>query len=240
MKNLRIATYNIHKGVSAWALRNRIHDLRIGLASLEADFIFLQEVQELNTRNQSRFADWPAEAQTQFLACDDYHCIYGGNAYYEHGHHGNAVLSRHAFLESANHDISDHRFERRGLLHAVLNVEGRALHVVNFHFGLFAGGRQRQAQALVELVNHTVPADAALIIAGDSNDWGRRLSPLLFHELKVVSAPSLLTYPALLPCLALDRIYVRGFKVLNAQVPRGLRWSRLSDHLPLVADLAWS
>lgn len=244
MKPLRIATYNIHKGVSAWALRNRIHDLRIGLASLEADLIFLQEVQELNSRNQRRFADWPAETQTQFLACDDYHCVYGGNAYYDHGHHGNAILARLPFLEFSNHDISDHRFERRGLLHAVLNIDGRPLHVVNFHLGLFAGSRQRQARALIELVSRAVPPQAALILAGDSNDWTQGLNALLLSELKLggltlASAKPLLTYPSLLPCLALDRIYVRGFEVLKTQVPRGRRWSRLSDHLPLVAELAW-
>jgi endonuclease/exonuclease/phosphatase family metal-dependent hydrolase len=37
--------------------------------------------------------------------------------------------------------------------------------------------------------------------------------------------------------LRLDRIYVRGFRVLGARVPRGRRWSRLSDHAPLLAEL---
>ena len=40
-----------------------------------------------------------------------------------------------------------------------------------------------------------------------------------------------------MPCLRMDRIYVRGFAVETAQVLRGLSWARLSDHAPVVADL---
>jgi endonuclease/exonuclease/phosphatase family metal-dependent hydrolase len=46
------------------------------------------------------------------------------------------------------------------------------------------------------------------------------------------------TYPSLLPLLRLDRIYVRGFSVLGAQVHRGAPWSLLSDHLAVSAELA--
>jgi endonuclease/exonuclease/phosphatase family metal-dependent hydrolase len=41
-----------------------------------------------------------------------------------------------------------------------------------------------------------------------------------------------------LPLLRLDRIYVRGFSVLGAQVHRGAPWSLLSDHLAVSAELA--
>ena len=37
---LRIATYNIHKGVSGFSLRNRIHDLRAGVQKINADIMF--------------------------------------------------------------------------------------------------------------------------------------------------------------------------------------------------------
>jgi len=37
--------------------------------------------------------------------------------------------------------------------------------------------------------------------------------------------------------LTLDRIYVRGFRVLSTEVPRGLAWARRSDHMPLIAEL---
>jgi endonuclease/exonuclease/phosphatase family metal-dependent hydrolase len=45
------------------------------------------------------------------------------------------------------------------------------------------------------------------------------------------------TFPAGMPWLRLDRIYVRGFEVGKAEVMRGRMWARLSDHAPLVATL---
>jgi endonuclease/exonuclease/phosphatase family metal-dependent hydrolase len=249
---LRIVTYNIHKGVSAWGWRNRVHEVRIALATLEADLLFLQEVQEINTRNQVRFADWPAETQTRFLASEDYHHVYGGNAYYEHGHHGNAILSLHPLVNSNNYDISDHRFEQRGMLHAVVNLQGRSTHLVNVHLGLLAVSRQRQVEALIQLIQREVPTDMPLIIAGDFNDWNNRLSQRMIQSLGVTEAAAqssptqsssvaaARTFPSLMPWFALDRIYVRGLQIQTVQVKRGLRWARISDHVPLVAELTWT
>jgi endonuclease/exonuclease/phosphatase family metal-dependent hydrolase len=45
------------------------------------------------------------------------------------------------------------------------------------------------------------------------------------------------TFPSFAPWLTLDRIYVRGLRVLSMQVPRGLTWARRSDHAPLIAEL---
>ena len=254
-KSLRIATYNIHKGVSAFGRRNRVHDLRGALASLDADMLFLQEVQEVNARNAERFADWPAEAQTRYLAGPDYHSVYGGNATYEHGHHGNAILSRHPFVFALNHDISDHRFESRGMLHAVQKVGRRKVHCVNVHLGLFARSRRRQTDALIQLVRQAVPDDAPLIIAGDFNDWHNRLTLTLARELgareamvdrhldKHAGVPLFArparTFPALVPWFKLDRIYVRGFGITHVDVMRGRHWAKMSDHAPLVADLVF-
>jgi endonuclease/exonuclease/phosphatase family metal-dependent hydrolase len=249
---LRVVTYNIHKGVSAWGWRNRVHEVRIALATLEADLLFLQEVQEINTRNQARFADWPAETQTRFLASEDYHHVYGGNAYYQHGHHGNAILSLHPFVHSNNYDISDHRFEQRGMLHAVVSIDGRTVHLINVHLGLFAVSRRRQVEALIQLIQSEVPEPMPLIVAGDFNDWNNRLSQRLMQGLGLTEAATqgltrqylpaapARTFPALMPWLQLDRIYVRGLHVQGAQVKHGPRWARISDHAPLLADLTWT
>ena len=42
---LRIATYNIHKGVSAFGRKARIHGIKDAIDLLDADLVFLQEVQ---------------------------------------------------------------------------------------------------------------------------------------------------------------------------------------------------
>jgi endonuclease/exonuclease/phosphatase family metal-dependent hydrolase len=46
------------------------------------------------------------------------------------------------------------------------------------------------------------------------------------------------TFPAAMPCLRLDRVYVRGFHIETAQVLHGALWAKLSDHAPIVASLA--
>src|SRR3954469_13417530 len=112
---LRVATYNIHKGVSTFRSMPRIHALKQALASMEADILFLQEVQGRHDKYATRHAaHWPTQAQHQFLAGDSHQAVYGMNAIYDHGHHGNALLSRFPILSSVNTDVSDHAFEARG------------------------------------------------------------------------------------------------------------------------------
>ena len=61
-KKLRVATLNIHKGLSQFNRRMVIHELREGLRALKPDLVFLQEVQGVNQRHAQRFAAWPGQA----------------------------------------------------------------------------------------------------------------------------------------------------------------------------------
>ena len=245
---IRVATYNIHKGVVNQLTRLRrlpsVHELRARLHSLDADIIFLQEVQGQNSRHAIKFEQqWPDEPQDEFLACHPelearFEAAYGQNASYLHGHHGNALLSRFPILTRENRDFSDHVLEKRGVLHCQLDIGDRSVHCFVVHFGLFARSRVRQAEALVEWIEHEVPRDRPLLIAGDFNDWQHRLTRHLSDHLSVTEVLNgARTYPALEPWLKMDRIYTRGFSIGNAQVLRGPQWARLSDHAPLVADL---
>ncbi len=265
---LRVATYNIHKGVTGIRGRPRIADVRQALDAIDADVVFLQEVQDRNER-LARHPDQPRGTQLNFLAGSGYqHSAYGMNAAYPHGHHGNAILSRHRIVTSSNHDISDHQLEKRGLLHAVMRCgrgRGRAVHLICVHLGLIKRSRLRQGAYLADFVEREVPATAPLIIGGDFNDWQQRVHEILHERLGVAevgaAAPaassrrSLLdrllawrsdgrmpagvarTFPSFAPWLTLDRIYVRGFRVLDTHVPQGLAWARCSDHAPLIAEL---
>lgn len=244
---LRVATYNIHKGVvhmpGRFTVRPSVHEVRYRLHELQPDVVFLQEVQGKNNRFAARFQQWPSDPQAQYLALPPekgkgYEAVYGLNARYLHGHHGNALLSRYPVLSIENRDFSDHVFERRGVLHCVLEVGGQAVHCFVIHFGLFARSRLRQTDALIEWIQSEVPHDAPLLVAGDFNDWRDVLSQHLIAGLGVHEVlASARTFPALVPCLKMDRIYVRGFEVERAQVMRGLSWARLSDHAPVIADL---
>jgi endonuclease/exonuclease/phosphatase family metal-dependent hydrolase len=191
---LRVATYNIHKGVlrDFFGLKriSRIHELRARLHDLHADLIFLQEVQGKHDRHERRLDLWPREPQDVFLARSPglkhtFETAYGKNATYLHGHHGNALLSRFPILQFEQRDISDHALEKRGLLHCVVDVGGRPVHCFVVHFGLFGRSRERQAQALVDWIARDVPLGAPLIVAGDFNDWRDRLTNDLCAELGV-------------------------------------------------------
>lgn len=240
---LRVASYNIHKGVVGMGLAKRlsIHDLRAGLGEIAPDLVFLQEVQAHHLRHPSRFHHWPQAPQHDFLGESlGLRAIYRTNAVTRVGEHGNALLTRYEVVDVHHHDISDHRMEQRGFLHVAMRVGERTLHALVIHLGLFHGGRTRQAQTLIHYVHHRIPREDPLVMAGDFNDW-RNLLGADFRRAGLHDAsPALLpTFPALRPVLALDRIYLRGIDVQRAFVPRGRPWARRSDHLPLVADLHW-
>lgn len=58
---LRVATYNIHKGVQGLgpARRLEIHNLGLAVEQLDADLVCLQEVRKLHRREQRYFHHWP-------------------------------------------------------------------------------------------------------------------------------------------------------------------------------------
>jgi endonuclease/exonuclease/phosphatase family metal-dependent hydrolase len=250
MHTLTIATYNIHKGLSYFNRRVVLHELRERLRELNADIVFLQEVQGEHTLHLERYPNYHDGAQHEFIAEEIWpHSVYGKNSVYEAGHHGNAILSRFPILQSLNMDISAHRFESRGLLHCEIELGETSsigqpyVHCLCVHFGLFAKGRRTQIKALIEYARKEIPPDAPLIIAGDFNDWRNQMSRSLSSELNVRDVFHLhggshaRSYPARLPLLRLDRIYVRGFSVLHCDVHAGGTWRRLSDHAALSAQL---
>ena len=246
--HLRVATYNIHKGVRGLGLRKRleIHNLGLGVEALDADLVFLQEVRLFHRREARRFDrttwfNWPELGQAEYLAPEGYEVAYRTNAITRHGEHGNALLSRWPLGEPDHHDVSAHRFEQRGLLHVPVHWQGRTVHAVVAHFGLTHGGRLQQVQYLSRFVAQFVPRNAPLLVAGDFNDWGERLdTPMRGIGLKRATLQGgglRPTFPSRVPVFALDRVYMRGFRCIAQEVPRGVAWARMSDHLPLVVDL---
>lgn len=190
----------------------------------------------MNLREQRYFERWPNVPQAEFLAPLGYEAIYRTNAYTRHGEHGNALLTRWPVLGHQHEDISDHRFEQRGLLHVEIDLGGRSVHSIVVHLGLIPGSRLRQVQRLRQFIEREVPADAPLVVAGDFNDWGLQVKRALAQIGLSEFEHTAFTYPARLPIVQLDHIYVRGLTPMGAHVPQGRIWWRMSDHLPLVAE----
>jgi endonuclease/exonuclease/phosphatase family metal-dependent hydrolase len=244
---LRVATYNIHKGVRGVGPNKRleIHNLCLGIEALDADLVCLQEVRHYHRRDAARFdhthLGWPEVGQAEFLAPEGYAVAYRTNATTRHGEHGNALLSRWPIGDVGHHDVSDHRFEQRGLLHVPVVWQGVEVHAVVAHFGLMHASRVRQVERLAEYLAAEVPAGAPLLVAGDFNDWGEKLdAPMQGIGLKRARhgpERSQRTFPSRVPVFALDRVYTRGLRCLGSAVPRSVSWARMSDHLPLLVDL---
>jgi endonuclease/exonuclease/phosphatase family metal-dependent hydrolase len=242
---LHVTTYNIHKGFSQFNRRMMVHELRERLRHLNPDIVFLQEVQGLHLQHAEYHAGWPDEPQHEFLAKAFWQCSYGCNVMYDHGHHGNAILSRFPILDSHNQDVTHLQFERRGMLHCRIALpDGTEAHCVCVHLSLFGRSRQLQMGALADYLEKLADLDAPLIIAGDFNDWRNRADLHLATRLGLTEVfggadgRPVRSFPAALPVFRLDRIYVRGFKIEKTEVHCGRPWSMISDHAALSAHLA--
>jgi endonuclease/exonuclease/phosphatase family metal-dependent hydrolase len=240
--HLKVATFNIHKGISSFSTHLVLNKQRHLIRKLGADIVFLQEVcgehkrdRKLSLNNQYEFlADsiWPNYA-------------YGKNAIVSGGHHGNAILSKYPILSWENADISAHTIEQRGLLHCEIAIPhwSQPLHCICVHLGLFSHWRRQQLNTINLRINQMVPTDAPLIVAGDFNDWKQEAGHVLaeqqhLHEvIKSAHGVHARSFPSMLPMFALDRIYVRGFNVTHCQVHAGFGAAHLSDHAVLTADL---
>jgi endonuclease/exonuclease/phosphatase family metal-dependent hydrolase len=242
MQRLRVATYNIHKGVQGIgpARRLEIHNLGHAVEQFDADLVCLQEVRAFNRKQARRFKHWPEQGQADFLAPEGYTPVYRTNALTRHGEHGNALLSRWPVLSHGHENISDHRFEQRGLLHVAVRVQQRIVHVLVVHLGLLHASRVRQTRQLHDYIAREVPTDAPLIVAGDFNDWGSTVERMMagFGLVSHREHP-VPTFPSRMPLVQLDHVYARGLRAVRSFTPRGPIWGRMSDHLPLLVDFDW-
>ena len=248
-ERVTLATYNIHKGLSPLNRKLVIHEVRDRLDLLKADILLLQEVQGAHAGNKARFANWPDLPQHEHLAEGRYRdIVYGLNAHHHHGDHGNAILSAFPVVNWTNQNVSHHRYERRGHLMARIDIPGWStpLTCVCVHLGLFQRSRNMQLERLAEFLQESAAHDSPLIVAGDFNDWRSKKSGVsknLFRELGLEEAFEMThgkparTFPAFMPILTLDRIYVRGLNVHQAKRLHGnvdgAKWHGMSDHAGL-------
>jgi len=225
---VKILTYNLHKGRSALR-RDVLVQIAGALAERAPDVLACQEVFH-GTRDSRHQCEVLAEAL-------DHAHVFGPNAFYRKGCHGNATFTGLPIANHTNIDVSQSALEKRGILHATIRNDETAIETMNVHFSLTRRQRARQWRRLLE----SLPADLTIptIVCGDFNDWSgdldrvARRSGTFHNALWNLPLPARQSFPARRPLLALDRVYLRGFRVVSAEVLRGQPWSRLSDHLPI-------
>lgn len=242
---LSILTYNIHKGFAAGGRQFMLHRMRAALAASGADIVFLQEAQGRHDRHARHLSEWPEDPQFEFLADTIWdHYAYGKNALYDHGHHGNAILSKFPFVDWENIEVSPYPFAAsRSLLHGMIEIPGfdSRVHVVCVHFGFVGLERRFQIRRMCAHIDDRIPHDEPLIVAGDFNDWSGRAERDfndaldLSEVFRKMHGRHARTWPASAPFLPMDRIYSRGLAPLAARRLTVAPWTRLSDHTPLQA-----
>ncbi len=241
-ESLTLITYNIHKGFGVGAVKFLLPKMRDAIKEMHPDFLFLQEVQGEHSRRKKRISEWPEISQTEFIAENVWpHYVYAKNAVYQSGHHGNAILSKYPFEDTENINLSSINRASRGILHARLQCQGKILHLLCVHLGLFKAERAEQCRALMQRIKEAVPENEPLLMAGDFNDWRTLLSKPLEDELAIqeafvtIEGQHARSFPAIKPALCVDRVYFRGLEIEHVACLQGRPWRLLSDHLPLYA-----
>ena len=238
MRIFRIATYNIHKGRGMDG-RVRIERILRVLREVEADIVTLQEV----TNHQERR---PEEHQACYLAEQlGYFYSVGETRKHREAAYGNVTLSRWKFEAVSHINLSVAGREPRGALRTDIRVGNELLHIFNVHLGTAVRERRTQARLIDQHLLKALDVSGHRIVMGDFNDWNHGLvSKTLSSEFHLTDLaehlPRTRGYPALLPLLHLDHIYLdHELKIEKARFHRNRLTLMASDHLPLVADVAF-
>ena len=240
----RVMTYNVHRCVGAGGV-DSIDDIASLCAEAQADIIALQELDAPETDEDEgvhHARDLSSRLKMQLLFCRTFR---RGVGYY-----GHALLSRYP-LElkrvTTFPAVEGRASEPRGAIWARAALgEGKTLDIISTHLGLSRKDRQLQSTELLGdswLANPDLKRPCVLCgdlnaVAGASSTY-RRLASHLTDAQKALGGHSpKATFPARLPVLRLDHVFVsKEIGVRGVKVPYDARSRRASDHLPLIVDL---
>ncbi len=228
-REITVATYNVHRWTGLNG-RREPDPARAGyvISELDADVIGLQEVLR-------PFGDDPLERLADALRL---HLVFVTTRVHRLGELGNAILSRWPIASASLLDLSFSRIERRSAVAAQVHAGEVPLAVMATHLALVDRTRHRQVRHLLE---HPHFEAGPVILLGDMNTWRRcRATRHLETELRgrgEISWPA--SFPAARPVLPLDRVYARNAHVVEVRAHRTAAARRASDHLPVVARVAF-
>ncbi|MBC7711887.1 MAG: endonuclease/exonuclease/phosphatase family protein [Rhizobacter sp.] len=244
---LKILSYNIHKGFD-WNNKNYcLQEMKDLINASEAEIVFLQEVVGKNDKHKEKGM---IDSQFEFFADELWpHFSYAQNALYDHGHHGNLILSKYPIEFFENYDLSTNPWEKRGMLVCKIKIPKSEDHpkdigfyAVCLHLNLFHAGRKIQYGKIQEYISKKSKEDnLPFIVAGDFNDWNQKSFQVFeeimgMHEVHKFSNGSFArTFPSKVPILCLDRIYVKNMEIIKSNVV--FYDQHLSDHLPIFCEV---
>jgi len=226
-RTVRLMTWNIHGALG----RNPRFDLDrvVDLVKRHApDIVALQEID--SRRAREAHVDNPFDILQQALGN---HGVGAKTVTTADGEYGQALISRWPMINTEIHDLSYPEREPRRAICSDIQTPAGPIRVVATHLGLSLRERRSQAEALLKMLGTIRVTTVAL---GDFNDWmwagsvrrslARALPGYTRHP----------TFPSLCPVFQLDRVYLWP-RVALLGSHTDLEARRISDHLPVVADV---
>jgi endonuclease/exonuclease/phosphatase family metal-dependent hydrolase len=226
---VRVMTWNIHSGVGT----DRCFDLSRVVDTIvhhDPDVVALQEVDSRRTI---------APARSAFAVLREavgHHGVEAKSIVAPDGEYGQLVLSRWPLGLAQIHDITHAKREPRRAIEVEIAVPAGAFRLIATHFGLTFSERRSQARRLVAIAR---PHAMTTVMLGDFNEWfwPASLRGALARELPGRTRHA--TFPSWCPLFHLDRIFCWPAEAMRASfVDHSAR--RVSDHLPVIADIAIS
>ena len=194
---LKVASYNIHKGVGTDGRRDPDRIVSV-LREIDADVIALQECDR-------RFGQRESVIERAMLDDTRWRAVPVAKRALSLGWHGNALLVRRDIEVIDAHPIDLPMLEPRGAVRADLAVEGKRLRVVGMHLDLSGLRRRDQIRAILKHLTEC-GGHCPAVLMGDLNQWGKATGAMRefaggWHTL----APGK-TFPSRQPIAHLDRI----------------------------------
>ncbi len=227
MTRLRIMTWNINGALG----RNPRFDLaRVVdyLQRLAPDIVALQEVDSRRARG--------ADVANPFDVLREALGTHGAHAHAistADGDYGQALISRWPLVANSVHDLSYPEREPRRAISAEIATPSGSMHVIATHLGLSLRERSRQVETLLGLVGDM---QRPTVVMGDFNDWLWRGSVRRALRRVLPRCTTQRTFPAFLPLLRLDCVYVSSaLRLVSCKTDPSAR--SLSDHLPVIAEV---
>ncbi|HUO11932.1 MAG TPA: endonuclease/exonuclease/phosphatase family protein [Caulobacteraceae bacterium] len=237
----RILTYNVHRCVGA----DRVLDVaRVAeaIAMQAPDIVALQELDVGRARTGG--VDQAHELARRLGMT----CHFNATLKVEEELYGDAILTSLPERLVRAGPLPGHprlaRLEPRGALWVAIDVGGVELQVINTHLGLVPYEQRLQAEALAGpgwLM--AAPRDKPLILLGDFNAtpltrvYGALAAKLADARRMARGCGRRPTFPARMPMLAIDHVFVSdGVRVEAVRTPLDPASRVASDHLPLVVD----
>ncbi|MCF8470870.1 MAG: endonuclease/exonuclease/phosphatase family protein [Parvibaculum sp.] len=223
---LRVLSWNVHGGVGP--------DRRYDFARIvelirrhNPDVIALQEID-----SRGRGGDGPPLSLLREALGE--HAAEARTISAPDGHYGHIIVSRFPLSTTRLHDLSFGSREPRCAIATQVETSSGCVRLVTTHLGLSIRERRSQSARLAALARG---ASGPCIMMGDFNDWfsfgwvRRRLKTVLPWRTRER------TFPAWYPLLRLDRVYCSAsVRIVKSWTDE--RASRISDHLPIIADIS--